>query len=314
MGASTAIQPKHVRYIKLGRGGEWENISLDRGELHFSHHLVPHEMALSGDREGIREHLIAAGRDPAAASGDAREILDFYTLGEDCLWVTIAREQLWWTFAEPEVDWLGPGPGHGARIRRCTTGAWRNTDIAGRTLDAQNLSSRLTSIASYRRTICRVQEADYLMGRINASLGERAIRTDAALAALLDALVDTIAILHWRDFETLADLVLARSGWHRISPVGGTQKLFDIVLEQFTTEERAAVQVKSRATQGELEEFVELADAAGLYDRLYFICHSPPVALLAPEGRGDVHVLQARELAVAVLRTGLADWVRSKAA
>ena len=29
------ITARTVRYIKLGRGGRWEKISLERGELHF---------------------------------------------------------------------------------------------------------------------------------------------------------------------------------------------------------------------------------------------------------------------------------------
>jgi hypothetical protein len=42
---------------------------------------------LAGDRDRIKRLRIDQGRDPQAAADDAREILDFYQLGPDCLWI-----------------------------------------------------------------------------------------------------------------------------------------------------------------------------------------------------------------------------------
>jgi len=56
-----------VRYIKLGRGGRWDKVVLERGEIHFGHGGISHELALSGDREKIKQHQIEHGRDPRAA-------------------------------------------------------------------------------------------------------------------------------------------------------------------------------------------------------------------------------------------------------
>ena len=91
--------------------------------------------------------------------------------------------------------------------------------------------------------------------------------------------------------------------------IGGTQKLIDLALEQPTTRERAAVQVKSSATQKTFEKFVSLADEAGSFDRLFFICHSPIGPLKPPDDRSNVHIWTGRELAVTVLRLGLSDWI-----
>src|SRR5437016_1527736 len=94
------ITARTVRYIKLGRrGGQWEAISLERGELHFGHGRITHEMALAGDREQMKQHHTNQGRDVRAATQDAREVLDFYNLGPDCLWITFAQDHLWWTFS-----------------------------------------------------------------------------------------------------------------------------------------------------------------------------------------------------------------------
>jgi hypothetical protein len=58
--------------------------------------------------------------------------------------------------------------------------------------------------------------------------------------ALVASIAEAIQSLHWADFETLVDLAFARSGWHRSSMLGGNMKLVDLVVEQPTTDERAA--------------------------------------------------------------------------
>lgn len=307
------LKPKAVRYIKLGRGGKWEKVSLERGELHFGHRLIPHELALTGDRDAIRASRIAANVGPGAASDDAREVVDFYTLGADCLWVTVARDHLWWTFADPEVIWLGgDNAENGCRIRK-SLGGWCNTDIKGTPLRASSLSTNLTRTASYRRTICAVEAADYLVRRINGIEEPLVADANKAREALLQVTTTAIAQLHWADFETLVDIVFARSGWHRISALGGTQKTIDLAFEQAITGERAAVQVKSRANQQTLNGFIGTIDEIGTYDRLFFVCHTPKGTLGAKD-REDVHVWIGEAFAATVIRVGLHDWVIEKIA
>jgi hypothetical protein len=255
---------------------------------------------------------IKGGRNPTTAVQDARQVLDFYKLGADCLWITFARDRLWWTFAKPGVTWLGGSPeAHGERIRKTISG-WRNTDITGAPLRMDGLSTRLTQVASYRRTICGVGPKDYLLRRINGVVEPLVKKSTKARAQMLDVMTEAIASLHWQDFETLIDVIFARSGWHRASAIGGKQATVDLVIEQPTTGERAAVQVKSKAGQAKLDAFVKRADAAGSYDRLFFACHSPTGTLAAPAGRDDIHIWTGRELAATALRTGLADWIMEK--
>jgi hypothetical protein len=305
------IAPRDIRYIKLGEGGMWERVSLTRGEVHFGHGQVSQALALSGNEEAIREQLIATGSKPLAAGHAVREILDFYQLGADCLWVTIAEGHLWWTFAEPEVTWLGEGEGHGKRIRRCI-GGWRSTDILGVPLRLDRLSGKLTSVAGYPRTMCKIHARDYLVRRINGEVEPIVRDYNAARGAFLDIVGNAIAMLTWADFETLVDLVFARSGWNRVSPLGENQKLIDMMLEQPILGDRAAVQVKSRASQAELDDFVAKADATRDFSHLFFVCHSPDGRLDDPEHRPDLHIWSGRTLAEMVFRVGLVDWTIDK--
>jgi hypothetical protein len=131
---------------------------------------------------------------------------------------------------------------------------------------------------------------------------------------MVEVLTESLGNLHWKDFETLIDIIFARSGWHRVSALGGSQKTVDLEIEQPTTDENAAVQVKSSATQKTLDEYVQRVDDAERFDRFFFICHSPKGEIIAPADRDDVHVWAGRDLAAIVLRMGLLDWVLEKVA
>jgi hypothetical protein len=229
-----AITANTVRYIKLGRAGCWEEVSIGRGELHFGTTEAPHDLVLQGDREKIRQHYLTAGRNPRAATEDAREICDFYFLGPDCLWVAFARGHMWWTLAEPNVFPHNANTAGGSRVRKCIDG-WRNVDIRGNPLRMDGLSTRLTKVASYRRTICDIEAKDYLLRRVNAAVEPMVLRCTQARSVLVESIAEAIESLDWSDFETLVDLIFARCGWSRSSMLGGNMKLVDLVMEQPAT-------------------------------------------------------------------------------
>lgn len=154
----------------------------------------------------------------------------------------------------------------------------------------------------------------HLLRRINGIEEPIIIKSAEARSALIDVLAESLASLHWKDFETLIDIMFARSGWHRVSALGGSQKTVDLEIEQPTTNERAAVQVKSIASQKTLDEYITRVDDAEIFDRFFFVCHSPKGVLAPPSDRGDVHIWAGRDLATTVLRMGLHDWVLEKVA
>jgi hypothetical protein len=119
----------------------------------------------------------------------------------------------------------------------------------GNPLRIDALSTKLAKVSAYRRTICAVEAQDYLLRRINGLEEPIVSKSAVARNALLDVLTEALKSLHWKDFETLIDIIFPRSGWHRVSALGGSQKAADLEIEQATTEERAAVQVKSNASQ-----------------------------------------------------------------
>ena len=303
------IDPSIIRYIKLGAGGGWARACLDQGEVHFGYAAVPHEMCLAGDWESVTEVLMEnEGRSLSKARDGVREIRDFYTLGAGCLWVTFADGHLWWAFAEPEVTWLGgDGEGQGVRMRKTVDG-WCKTNVEGTPLRIDGLSTRLTQVAAYRQTICRVKASDYLLRRINGITDPDVARAREVRIEMTEVAAKLIAGLHWAEFETLVDLIFARSGWQRVSRVGGTLADVDLILEQPVTGETAFVQVKSKAGQSVLDDYIGRFRRSGAYNRMFFVCHTPKGGLSVDDD-ANLHVWVGDRLADAVVKAGLFDWL-----
>lgn len=305
------IAPKEIRYIKLGQGGAWEERALKRGELYFGRPTEPLDLIGRHDWEGVARYFREQGRGVGMASYMARENREFLTMGADCLWITFSGEYLWWGFADPKVTVLrGDGKAHGTRMRRII-GGWRNTNLKGEPLHRDTLSTRLTQVASYRHTMCSVREPEYLVRKINGLDEPIVARAAEVRQAMIAVATEAIASLHWADFESLVDLIFVRSGWQRLSRLGGIQKDLDLELEQPTTEERAFVQVKSQAGQGELNAYLAKF-SRGTWDRMFFVCHSPRGTLRT--SKPNVHVWTEEVLAAAAVRAGLYDWIVQKAA
>jgi hypothetical protein len=119
--------------------------------------------------------------------------------------------------------------------------------------------------------------------------------------------------LHWKDFETLVDLLFRGTGWRRVSVLGETMKFSDIDLEEPITGDMYQVQVKSRAT---LREFQEYSNdfAGGKYRKLFFVVHSPDEKLadLNQTDTSRVEVLVPRRIAQMVVDLGMVTWLMNK--
>jgi hypothetical protein len=308
----TEHKSSEVRYIKLGEGGRWARRALEAGELPFGYAAVPHEVALQR-RDQIAAYLAKLPQFSRNASNHARQIYDFCNMDENCIWITFEDDHLWWTRASKEIVWLGDQHDeYGARIRRCI-GAWSNRGLNGKELIASKLSTKLTTVAAFRMTLCEVKAKDYLLRRIAGVDEPLVAKANELREQAVMLIAEAIGSLHWADFETLVDLVFARNGWNRASALGGITKDVDLELENAMTAERAFVQVKSVADQSVFDDYIERFDRAGTYQRMFFVCHSTKTKLAVPE-RNDIHLWEGERLASIVLKSGLFDWVLSRAA
>ena len=86
-----------------------------------------------------------------------------------------------------------------------------------------------------------------------------------------------------------------------------------MVLEQPTIGETAFVQVKSRAAQAVLDDYIGRFRRSETYDRMFFICHSPAGTLSVDDTAG-VHIWAGDRLADAAVKAGLFDWLTERSA
>jgi hypothetical protein len=189
---------------------------------------------------------------------------------------------------------------------RKTVDGWHHQDRFGQDLRIDTLSSWLTEAAAFRATICEVEARDYLLRRINGDEDPAISALRTAQKRLRSNLATLVRGLHWRDFETLVDLIFARLGWQRISILGETMPDVDLVLEQPITGERGIVQVKSTAGKEELEEFADAARSMAVA-RAWFVVHSVRAPLVSGDQR--VEVWSVEEVARALEKAGLVEWL-----
>ena len=119
--------------------------------------------------------------------------------------------------------------------------------------------------------------------------------------------MSVVSRLHERDFELLIDLILARSGWARVATLGGNTEGLDIEAENYSINEIAFVQVKSRANQALLDKYTTKFNARRRrYNRMIFAVHTPEGILNAPK-RPPVQVWTIDKIASLVVRHGLGE-------
>jgi hypothetical protein len=307
--ASARISPSEVRFIKLGKGGMWEEGCIEGSPptLQFGFNSPCHQACLSGDWQSVEAYWREEA--PGEATKIVNQIKDFYTLGADALWITFYKRKLYWCMADPEVVELTPG---GSRIRRALNG-WRYTDLAGHTLFTDGLSGRLTQVQGFRGTICRVHERDYLLSRLNGDVLPDVQTASEDLAALKRSVMPLIQRLNWKDFELLVDLIFSRAGWQRLSPLGKTEKSIDLELMLPVTGDRAFVQVKSAATLQDLRDYVAAYRKTEQLQQMFFVVHTANTDLYEYARQEGVTVMGLTELAAFVVDSGLTQWLIQKA-
>ena len=55
------IYAEIAKYVKLGRSGRWERRCLEDGTIRFGYDHIPHELALTGDRDRLKQFFVEHG-------------------------------------------------------------------------------------------------------------------------------------------------------------------------------------------------------------------------------------------------------------
>lgn len=294
-------------YIKLGRAGIWEADSIARSIMRIGWDDQRVEDINEGRWDEIARELQALdGRSAGAATTDLRRLQDFAGAKPDDLWITFHQGKLWWTHLEAgpvEADTT-------SKFRR--TQPWRDCSASGKRLFAAELPGTLASLQAFRGTVCNVRYAEALESVITGRPTPLRARLLDARQATQDAVAEAIRGLHWKDFETLTDLVFRAAGWVRVGILGETVKSFDLELREPITGDRYAVQVKSQAGWAELEATLEGFSARD-YKRLFFVVHTPQSSLAECKSLPHfVDLVLPSRMSELVLDAGLLRWLEDR--
>ena len=229
------------------------------------------------------------------------------------MWVTFEDGFLWWATARDELE-INPD---GETTERGhfwipLEAPWSNRSLSGRSLALCGPPGRR---CGGRRVQGHTVPAESLgrdpahhQGRGGQGCGggeNRRAHYSSAVARLVSRLGP-------RDFELLVDLILSRSGWTRIAQLGGATREIDIEVENAALDELAFVQVKSRADNVVLGDYLSrFSDRRDRYARMSFAVHTTKGALSAPHDL-PVQVWDEARISELVVRFGLADWVAKR--
>lgn len=226
------------------------------------------------------------------------------------VWITFEDGYLWWCTVEDKasVNPQGQSKERGYFWLTCKR-PWSNRTLKDRSLARADLPGVVDRVAGFRGTVCRPREEDAILRLVRGEINPLATEADGARRAYEEAVGKMISQLKWPDFEQLVDLILARTGWARISKRGGYQEGFDIEVENLTADEIAWVQVKSEASQTELKKYIDEFRKRDRYARGIFAIHNPKGGLKAP---APVQVWETDHLSQLAVRLGLGEWIEHK--
>jgi hypothetical protein len=301
------IQFKRAFYIKLGTGGKWAEDSLQNGLLRIGWPRVPLSAIEVGDWESVRRYVAEEHRHKGTVTTDTARLKDVAESDPDDVWITFHASHLWWCQLAPgriEEDQI-------SKFRR-VKGTWRQHDTRGRPLHANAIPGQIAQLQGFRGTICSVREHEALHRLLNGISSPAFQRVDAARHALATEVQEAVRSLHWKDFETLVDLVFRGAGWRRRSMLGETMKYADLELEEPITGDLYQVQIKSKAEVADFERYAAQF-GGGEFRRLFFVVHSPSPKLEAlTNDRSDIEIVLPSRLGEMIVDGGLVGWVMNK--
>lgn len=270
---------------------------------------------LKADFPTIEQMLKAQYGSRPGATQDFNALRDLLDAPSQHLWMTFEDGFLWWCTVHDgiTVNPNGETTKQGHFWLKCDR-PWSKTSVQGKPLAISDLPGVVTATAGFRATVCTPRGWHSILRLIKDETDPDAMKAAEKRREYELAVNNVVKRLSPKDFEHLIDLILARTGWDRISNLGKTQEGIDVEAENPTAGEIAFVQIKSSANQNVLDDYVErFGKRRDRYARMIFAVHSPSGKLTPPCGI-PVQVWTGDRISELVVRLGLGKWVESRLA
>jgi hypothetical protein len=286
---------RNAFYIKLGRKGKWEPDSIKRGRLRIGWGRIPLKLIIQERWPEIRRRV-----------NDSNALRRICESSSEDIWITFYDHQLWWgRLARSQVR-----QDKTSKYRKLK-GNWHNKNLKGDRLTLDQIPGNIAKIQGYRATCCRVKEVETLRCLLLGETSEAYKKLEHARREAEKAIASSIQALHWKDFETLIDLLfLSRTGWRRLGRLGETMKDIDLELQDTLTKDIYHVQVKSRASLEDYRSFCNRRPAVVRCS--YFVVHTPSRDLRNHHSGKRVQLILPHDLAPLVVQFGLINWIADR--
>jgi hypothetical protein len=306
--------PQSVRYMKNGAGGKWWTAAKDRGQLHFGWWFLPRDLLQQRDLDGIKACIGERYKKQGAATADFNAIKLVIEHPSQHIWVTFEDGYLWWCTVHDGIAVnldMRKEKTEGSFWLTCNI-PWSNHSVGGRLLARSELPGTVGAVAGFRATVCEPKGSPDILRLIQDKKDPDAVLVIQTRKAYTAAVAKLVRKLHDRDFELLIDLVLARTGWTRLAKLGGVTEGIDIEAENVAANEIAFVQVKSKADQGILNDYIQRFQARReRYHRMIFAVHEP-LGILKPPAGEAVQIWSGERVAQLAVQLGLGDWIANR--
>jgi len=315
--------PVSVRYVKNGTGehgrGQWWKSALENSQVHAGWTNIPCELLLNPNppkiEELVREDFRKRGK-RRGATQDFNALCDLLNGPSKHLWVTIEDGCLWWCTVRDGaiINPKGRSLQEGNFWLVCDR-PWSNHTLSGKLLSISDLPGPVEAVGGFRATVCTPKAWQTILRIVQDEKDTDAAMASDARRSYERAVHTIVKRLSPKDFEQLIDLILARTGWTRISTPGPAREGIDVEAENLTTNEKAFVQVKSSAGQKVFDDYIErFKERREFYARMIFAVHSPIGELMPPANLPAVQLWTGDKVAQLVVRLGLGEWVEKKIA
>jgi len=301
------ITCKNAYYVKLGRNGIWEDSSIKKRILRIGWSKQTLSDINKGSWNIIQKQLEDEIPDKGTATRDCRALRMLCESTAEDIWVTFHASHLWWCkVAEKRIfeDKV-------SKYRKVED--WYCKDIFGTSLLINQIPGRISKLQGFRGTICKVKEVEELTGLINRQYSSEFVAITHSRVDLCRHVEKGLRRLHWKDFETLVDLLFRATGWRRVSVLGENMKYLDIELEEPINGEMYQVQVKSSALLRDFQEYAKKFQSEK-YRKLFFVVHTPDKKLIEMPNQKDnpVQLVLPGRLAEMVVDLGMVAWLLNK--
>ena len=285
------------------------------GRFYLGWWFVPRALLQQADLPGIKACIKDRYTKPGVATAVFNAIKLVLENPSQHIWVTFEDSSLWWCTVRNGITVNVKKENEkteGSFWLTCDR-PWSNQSVGGRPLAISNLPGIVGAVAGFKGAIAEPKASRDILRVIQDGEDADVNKASQARRAYTAAVQKLITRLRPKDFELLVDLILTRSGWFRRAQLGGVTEGTDIEAGNAATNEIAFVQMKSKAGQSVLNDYVQKYQARrDRFQRMFFAVHSPDGTLKLPADDPSIQLWTGERIAELAVHLGLGEWIATR--